>query len=182
MSRTFKELENISLSNQEMIKLVNGKANLIQYPQLKNATSIDDILYPYGACIILYLTRKNYGHWTCIFKVNNDTIEHFDPYGLYIDDELNFNMDPYFRKISNEDKPHLSYLLYNSPYKLSFNQYQFQKRLKEVATCGRHVAMRLILRHLSLDDYKNLISNTEYSPDEVVTIITHSLLKNMQYN
>lgn len=179
MRRILKDLENVSLSNEEMLKLVDGKSNLIQYPQLKDATNIDDVLYPYGACIILYLTKQNYGHWTCIFKVNDDTIEHFDPYGLYIDEELSFKMDPYFRKIVNEDYPHLSYLLYHSPYKLSFNQYQFQKKLKEVATCGRHTSTRLLLRHLPLNEYKDLICSGEpdYSPDEVVTIVTYSILK-----
>lgn len=179
ITQHLEDLESISLSNIEMLKLVNGKSNLIQYPELKNATSIDDILYPYGSCIILYLTKKNYGHWTCIFKVTPDTIEHFDSYGIYPDEELNFKMDPYFRKISNQDKPHLSYLLYNSKYKLSFNQYKFQKKKSEVATCGRHCAMRIILRHLKLDDYKNLITSTEYSPDEIVTIVTHSLLSTL---
>lgn len=175
---TIKDLEKISLSNEEMMKLVNGKSNLIQYPELANISNIDEILYPYGCCIILFLTRKSYGHWICLFKVYPDTLEHFDSYGLYPDDELNFKMDPYFRKISNEDYPHLSYLLYNSPYKLSFNQYQFQEKLKDIATCGRHVSMRILLRNLNLDDYKNLICSTDYTPDEVVTIITHALLEN----
>ena len=171
-----KELQKISLSNEEMMKLVNNRANLVQYPELSKYNNIDQLLQPYGACIILYLTRKNYGHWTCVFKVDNNTIEHFDPYGLYIDEELNFNMDPYFRKVSGQDFPHLSFLLYNSPYNLSFNQYKFQQKIKDVSTCGRHTGMRLILRNLNLNDYKKLICSTKYTPDEVVTIITHAIL------
>lgn len=175
---TIKDLEKISLSNIEMMDLVKGKSNLIQYPDLKNVSNIDEILGPYGCCIILFLTHKNYGHWTCIFKVEPNTIEHFDSYGIYPDEELNFKIDPYFRKISGEDYPHLSYLLYNSPYNLSFNQYQFQGKMKDISTCGRHTSMRIILRHLSLDDYKKLICSSKYTPDEVVTIITHALLEN----
>lgn len=172
MNKLIKELEEISLSNDEILELVDGKANLILYPELSKINNIDEILYPYGACIILFLTKKNYGHWTCIFKVNDNTIEYFDPYGLYIDNALNFKMDKYFRKINNEDFAHLTYLLYISPYNISFNQYKFQKKLKGVSTCGRHTAMRLILRDLSLDEYKKFMTNRKYSPDELVTILT----------
>ncbi len=172
MSNLLEELEKISLSNDEMLKLVNGNANLIQYPELANISNIDQVLRPYGAVIILFLTRKNYGHWICVFKVTPNMLEFFDPYGLFIDDELNFKMNKYFRKISHENYPHLTYLLYNSLYQISYNQYKFQSKMKGVATCGRHTAMRLILRDLPLDEYKELMTSTNYTPDELVTMLT----------
>lgn len=172
MNSLIKELENISLSNDEVLKLVNGKANLILYPELSKINNIDDVLNPYGACIILFLTKKNYGHWTCIFKLDEDTIEYFDPYGLYIDDALNFKMNKYFRKVNNQDFSHLTYLLYKSPYTITYNQYKFQKKMNGVSTCGRHTAMRLILRKLSLEQYKELMTSGKYSPDKLVTLLT----------
>lgn len=175
-SKLLKELQNMSMSNEEMNKLVNGKANIITYTKLANVTNIDQILEPYGACIILYLTKKNYGHWVCLFRVTPTMLEHFDSYGIYPDHELNFKMDKHFRRISNEDYPHLSYLLYYSPYELSYNQYQFQSKMRGVATCGRHTALRLLLRDMPLDDYKNLITSTEFTPDEVVTLLTEEIL------
>lgn len=172
MDRLIKELEQMSLSNQEVMKLIDGKANLIQYPQLAQINNIDEILEPYGACVILFLTKKNYGHWTCLFKVSPNTLEFFDPYGLMIDDELNFKMAEHFRRESNQDYPHLTWLLYNSPYKITYNEHKFQKKLKGVATCGRHTAMRLILRHLSLDQYKEFFDGSGMDPDKLVTILT----------
>ena len=174
MTNLLKELESISLSNYEVLELINGKANLIQYPELATKNNIDEILHPYGACIILYLTRKNYGHWCCLFRFKDDPnlLEFFDPYGLFVDDELNFKMNENFRKINNQDYPHLTHLLYISPYKISYNQYKFQKKLKGVATCGRHTSMRLLLRDLPLDNYKKFMTSTNYTPDELVTMLT----------
>jgi len=172
MEISLKELENISLSNTEVMHLIDGKANLIQYPQLVNVTNIDQILEPYGACIILFLTKQNYGHWTCVFKVNNNTIEYFDPYGLFIDEALDFNKDNYFRIENNQNYAHLTYLLYHSKYEITYNQYKFQSKKKGVSTCGRHTAMRLIMRNLSLDEYKKYITSFNIDPDELVTLLT----------
>lgn len=169
---TIKDLEKMSLSNDEVLQLIDGKANLVTYTQLKNYKNIDQLLGKYGACVILYLTKKNYGHWTCIFKINKKTLEIFDSYGIFPDDELNFKMNDNFRIVSGQNYPHLTYLLYNSPYDLTFNEYQFQKKGRDVATCGRHVATRLLLRKLSLENYKNLLTSDKYTPDEFVTMLT----------
>lgn len=49
-----------------------------------------------------------------------------------------------------------------------------------INTCGRHCAMRLILKDLSMDDYQNFMNTlkTKYhkSPDEIVTILTDPVL------
>jgi len=166
-----KKLQNISLSNDDILKKLDGKVNIIDYSQLKYVHDIDEILYPYDACVILYLTRKNYGHWTCIFKRGN-LIEHFDSYGLMPDAELDWKMDPYFRKKSNQDYPHLSCLLIDSKYDLSFNEHQFQKKLKDINTCGRHVIVRLWCRDMPLEDYKKMFDSFTLDPDSVVTILT----------
>lgn len=172
------QLEMISLSNIEVMKLVNNKSNIIKYSYLLNINNIDEILEPYGACIILFLTGENYGHWTCIFKINNNTLEFFDPYGIYPDHELNFKMDKYFRKINNQDYPHLTFLLLDSGYNISFNEIQFQDKKKNIATCGRHVSLRLILRDLSLYEYYKMFIESNINPDTFVTIITTNILNN----
>lgn len=166
-----KKQKNISLSSDDIYDALDGKIRIIDYSYLAKVNHIDEILEPYDACVILYMTRKNYGHWTCVFKRGN-LIEHFDSYGLMVDDELNFDMDPYFRKISNQDYPHLSFLLYNSNYDLSFNEHQFQKKLKNIQTCGRHVIVRLWFRHLPLEEYKSFFDNQKYDPDTIVTFLT----------
>lgn len=174
MDKQLKSLEDISLSNDEVLKLVDGQANLIQYPQLLRINHIDEILNPYGACIVLYLTKENYGHWTAIFKLNKNTLEWFDPYGLQPDEEQYFKMDPKFRKKVGQDYPHLLELLYNSGYNITYNQHQFQAHKSDVKTCGRHTAVRLMCRDMSLKKYYKMMHSTKYTPDQLVTLITEA--------
>ena len=169
---SIEDLESISLSNVEVMNLIGNKANIIQYPELRFYENIDDILEPYGACIILFLTRENYGHWTCVFKVDENTIEYFDPYGLFIDEALDFKMNEYFRYKNHQNFAHLTWLLLNSRYEITYNEHKFQQKKKGISTCGRHTAMRLILRELSLEEYKDFIYSFNLNPDKLVTLLT----------
>jgi|SRR5271154_2028970 len=177
-----KVYENIALSDREVLKLIDGKANLILYPDLIEYDNIDEILEPYGACIILFEAKPKYGHWCCLFKQNEKLLEFFNPYGGYPDDSLEY-IPMHFRLISNQYYPYLSFLMYYSPYELSYNEYKFQKHGKDIKTCGRHAAMRLVFRHLSLDDYKQLLDFLckilKMNYDEIVTLLTGYINKNI---
>jgi hypothetical protein len=171
MNKIIKKLEKHSLSDNELLELVSNKANLLTYTEVSKINTMDELLGPYGACIILYLSKHNYGHWCCIFLVGSNELEFFDPYGTYIDFQLK-HIPEYFRKVSGQMCPHLSCLMINSPYLLSYNEYKFQKHEKDISTCGRHVAIRLILRKLDLESYKDFITSTPNDPDYVVTMLT----------
>ena len=80
-----------SLSDTDILNYMNGKTNLIQYKEIINYDNIDDLLGQYKKCVLLYHTRENYGHWTCLYKVKN-TIYFFDSYGVIPDDEQNYYM------------------------------------------------------------------------------------------
>jgi hypothetical protein len=170
-----KKYENVALSNIDILKLLDHKANIILYPDLHKYKNIDEILEPYGACVLLFEAVPQYGHWVCLFKVNNDTLEFFNPYGGYPDDSL-LSINKYFRKISKQDKPKLSLLMLNSPYKLTYNEFPFQKKHKNVKTCGRHCVFRLLNRFLNLYQYLDFLNflskkwNLDY--DAIVTILT----------
>lgn len=170
MDSVVKKLENVSLSDDEVLSLIDGEANLIMYSELINVDHIDQILHPYGACVILYLTEKGYGHWTCLFQVAPGKLEYFDSYGKEPDDGLDWDIPEYFRKQAHEDLPHLTCLLYNSPYIISYNHHPFQKKGANITTCGRHVAFRLICRELRLKDYIKLFKG--YDADWLVTVLT----------
>lgn len=159
----------VALSNQEIEKLVNGKANIIVYPELSKYNNLDEIFYPYDICFILYETKLHYGHWCVIFKLNDKEIEFFDPYGGYPDTQLKF-IPENFRIISNQDIPHLSYLMFFSPYELSYNQYRFQKYRKDIKTCGRWCSVRALFRRLSLEEFKDLFNDN--NGDDLVTLLT----------
>jgi hypothetical protein len=173
--KIIKEYEDVALSNYDILKLVNHKAKIVLYPNLHKFKTIDQILGPYGACIILFEAKPNYGHWCCLFKVDDNILEFFNPYGGYPDDTLEY-IPISFRKISHQCKPYLSFLLYNSPYELTYNEFQFQQHKPNIRTCGRHCVMRILCRNLSLYDYVKFLDllcqkfNMNY--DEVVTLIT----------
>jgi hypothetical protein len=179
LSKTLKHYKNIALSDSDVLKLINNKANLEVYPNLNRYKTIDELLGNYGACIILYEAEPNYGHWCCIFKVNNDTLEYFNPYGGYNDgspDDTLKNIPYDFRIKSNQYYPYLSVLMYNSPYKLSYNEIKFQKHDNNIKTCGRWCALRILFRDYNLYDFENIIkylSNTfKISSDDIVTLLT----------
>lgn len=180
MNKTLQLYEDIALSDKEVLKLIDGKANLILYPDLHKYNTIDEILEPYGACILLFEARPKYGHWCCIFKVNNKLLEFFNPYGGYPDDSLEY-IPMHFRLISNQYYPYLSILMYNSPYELSYNEHKFQKHGKNIKTCGRWCAIRLVFRNLSLDEFNELIKlltkKLNVDSDKLVTLLTMKINK-----
>jgi hypothetical protein len=53
---------------------------------------------------------------------------------------------------------------------VSYNQYRFQKLKDHVKSCGRWCALRIILRHLTLEQFKDLFLN-KYS-DDLATFLT----------
>lgn len=174
-----KDYENIALSDTEVLKLINGKANLIIYPNIHKYKTMDELLGPNGACVLLYESKPNYGHWCCIFKINDNLLEYFNPYGGFHegfpDDNLQY-IPIDFRKKSNQYYPYLSILMYNSPYKLSYNEFRFQKYGRNIKTCGRWVALRIIFRNLSLKDFHYLIESLKkkfgIDSDKLVTLLT----------
>jgi len=179
---TLNEYADIALSDKQVLKLINGRANLILYPDLHKYKNIDEILNPFGACILLYEAKPKYGHWCCIFKVNDKLIEYFNPYGGFEegfpDDSLEY-IPIDFRLKSNQYYPYLSILMYNSPYELSYNEHPFQKHGVNIKTCGRWCALRLIFRNLSLDEFDAAIkffkNRLNISSDQLVTLLTLKL-------
>ncbi len=164
------------LSNIDIEQILDGKTNIILYPDLYKYQSLDEILDPYEACIILYQTKKDFCHWCCITKRNNNLIEFFDPYGTFVDDQLKF-IPENFRKQSKQDYPHLTWLLYNSPYQISYNEIRFQKLNQSIQTCGRWCVFRIICKDMDLYDFqkmiKQLTKKLNLTNDELITLVTY---------
>jgi len=175
LSNIIKKYEDIALSNYDILKLLNGKANIVVYPNLYKYDNIEQLLEPYGALILLFEAKPKYGHWTCVFKLDNDTLEFFNPYGGYPDDSLRYIPEE-FKSITNQNHSYLTRLLIDSPYNLTYNEYQFQKVGKDIRTCGRHCVVRLLCRWMDLYEYYNFmeqLSNVlNMNFDGVVTVLT----------
>ena len=54
MDKYIKGLKSLPLNGEQMMKLVDGKANLIKINDLVNYTNIDDVLGEHEAVILLY--------------------------------------------------------------------------------------------------------------------------------
>lgn len=167
------------LSSNEMINFMNGKAKVITYPNLHKYKTIEEVLNPYGVVFLLYNFKPKYGHWVALFKYpNSNIIEHYDAYNYKVDEELNF-VDKGFRNKNNMRFPHLTKLLYDSPYEVQYNNYKHQKHSKNIATCGRHTLFRVIFKDLNIDEYNNLIKKLmrimKMTADEVVTFFTQDI-------
>jgi hypothetical protein len=173
-----KDYEDIALSDKQLRRLVHGKASIILYPNLVHYKNIDEVLGPHGACFLLFEAKRHYGHWTLLFKTINNTIEFFNPYGGFPDDSLDY-IPMHYRKKSNQFHTHLSELLHKSPYELEYNEFQFQKKNRNTKTCGRWCAVRLLMRYMTLYQFKEMIDLMtklfNITGDELVTLLTMSV-------
>lgn len=166
-----------SLNDKEMKDICDCK--VITYTDLADYKNLDDLFRYNGrigdSVVICFLTRANYGHWICLFK-NADGINFFDSYGLKPDDELDWHLNEYFREEAKENYPHLTWLLYHSGLPINYNQYKFQSKDKGVATCGRWCIVRLSVKKLNSDQYRDYIcklcNNMSMDPDHLVTWLT----------
>lgn len=177
-----KEIER-PLSDDEVLKLCNNQANLMKYSDLHKYKNVDQVLGKYKACIILVETKKNFGHWCCLFKYpNSNTLEWYDSYAYKPDDELEF-VEKDFKKNNNMSYPHLTKLLYggSKKYNIEYNDKNNQSEESNISTCGRYVGMRLNLRNLNNKQFNKLLSGLskkiKKSKDWTITVMSDILLK-----
>jgi hypothetical protein len=171
LTNIIKKNKNISLSDSDLKRLVHGRAKVVIYDKLYQYHNLDELLEPYGAVFLLYLFKPRYGHWTAIIKRNNKTVEFFDSYGQIPDDVLN-HIPLEFRKKTNQDYPYLSRLLWESPYNIEYNEHHFQKHDKNIKTCGRFAALRVIFRHLTLNKFCEIFDRAGKYSDDLATYFT----------
>ncbi len=162
-----------SLSDSDLKRLIPN-VNIIKYNDLANYNNIDELLQGKPTIILFELTENNNGHWISIFK-NNNTIYFFDSYGIKIEDQKKYMNKQFFRKIN-----YLSKMLKDSPYKVDYNDTQYQEMSDNISTCGKHVVCRLKCMDLNDNEYEELIKEecklNNCTPDELVHNIVHPLL------
>ena len=171
-------LKSIPLSDRDIYSKLQGRTNIIMYNQLNNVNDIEGILVDDSA-VILYEKRPKNGHWVCIIrylKKGVPTIEFFDSYGIFPDDEKRY-IDKDFLSSSRQTKNRLDELLLKASkrYRIEYNNYRLQKKSSDIATCGRHVVSRILLKNLNIDEYNKLMNSFKQyglSPDDVATIIS----------
>ena len=162
---------NIPLSGNDIILKLNNKVNVYSYSQIFNFKNINELLGKYKKIVLLYETSKNYGHWCCIYEHKNK-IYFFDSYGLKPDEQFNF-IQPELKKELYDNHKYLLELLYNSQKEIHYNQYQLQKKLPDIQTCGRWCVLRLKYPSISVNNFYNIFKDTSklISNDELVSIL-----------
>jgi hypothetical protein len=169
------QLQSVSLSNRNIIQMMDGRVKIVMYSELHKYKSIDQLLQPYNKVVLLFEWKEKYGHWAALFKPNDHTVSFFNSYDGYPDDAL-LNISKQFRKEHYEDYPYLSQLLLNSPYELTYNDNIYQSKKANISTCGRWCTVRLILSYLDDDEFHNFIKTTtkkyKITGDQLVTILT----------
>lgn len=161
-----------SLSDSDILNCLSGKTKVILYSDLKNVSDIDDLLKPYDSFVVLHEQYPRIGHWACLtLNRRNNELEYFNSYGDYPDDFLDL-VDDGLKKKLNEDYPYLTMLMINSKYNLAYNQYKLQKLSNDIATCGRYVVVRILLKDIPLDEFVKIFKNKKYTPDEVAYKLT----------
>lgn len=174
---TLNKLVNTALSGTEVLDLVNNKANLYTYTQLKNVLHLDELLDPWGAAFILYQTYKpNYGHWVAIIRESPNKVCFFDSYGYLVDEELKWTKEDLRIPLhQNYEVPLLTALLYESGYDIEYNEFSLQGKGNS-KTCGRWSAARILNKHLSTEEFADEFKPSGgYTSDQLVTIYTENL-------
>jgi hypothetical protein len=172
MERLIDKLKTKPFSGGDIVEAVDGNTKIVRYPEIHKYNTIDELLHPHNCCVILYESKPRYGHWICILKQPNNTLEFFDPYGMGIDEQLKF-IPKHFRQQTKQKYPLLIRMFLNSPYNIVINHMKIQKFNKDVSSCGRHCAMRLISRDLPLRNYQQLMKKEDgLDADDKVTYLT----------
>lgn len=162
------QAESISLSDDDIRRICDNKVVIHLYEDLAKFQTIDEALGQYGAMIILYQAKKDFGHWISVFKVDENVLEFFDSYGFKLDSQL-----PFFEFNLRQGIPLLSHLIQNSNYKLITNQIDFQTIRKDINTCGRYSSLRIKMRTTPLKQFQALLlNNPNDNPDFYVSALT----------
>jgi hypothetical protein len=145
------------------MKRMNPKAKFFMYDDLQGLHP-EDILETGQAIILLDVKGSNspVGHWIALIDQGGH-IEHFDPYGLDIKQELSLT----------HAQPYLLQILSGIPYKT--NPYQLQHLKEDANTCGRWVTCRLRLKEHTIQEFKKLIQEPHIDADITVSLMTYFL-------
>ncbi len=116
-------------------------ANILKYNDLQNK-NISSIFQNNNYVILLIESQPNNGHWVCLLRYDDGTIEYFDSYAKPIDYFINK------LKHSPNSIPYLSDILDNyiseTNNKVIYNGLKFQVNDSDINTCGRHVVFRIL--------------------------------------
>ena len=155
-----------------LMNKLDNKVKIVPYSEIHKYDNINQLLGKYKKVILLYQTRKNFGHWCCLYENNKKHICFFDSYGIIPDDQLEFTPKDLRDDLKHEQR-YLTQLLYDSGKKIEYNEYQLQLREKNINTCGRWCLVRLQYPNISINDFYHIFNSFKpLKPDILISLIT----------
>lgn len=163
-----KSIENNALTFEQLKNMVglqqSNKCRWIMYDDLKNFESMSDLFKNMDGIVILLqiesVNAPRVGHFILLLD-HGSHYEHFDSYGLNIDQEL---------RITQEH--HLTNLFRMADKRLVSNATRLQTFREDINTCGRWVVARYLLKKLELDEFIRLLKYFIREPDDLVAMMT----------
>jgi hypothetical protein len=154
---------------------------VLTYSDLIGAGVLNVLLSsPENCCIFLVRQTEQTGHWCMCFLKNNGSekgIHIYDSYGNPPDGrEWSRYLTQNILQQLHQEKPYLLNELYNSGYKVYFNEHRHQGKDPRIQTCGRHCAIRCSFLDLDSKQYDEMITNQGVNPDELVCDLTNCYL------
>src|SRR3954469_25216196 len=125
------------LDINEIKQMIGNKANILTYEDLQQSNNIHTFFIN-KCCIILLKLKgreKETGHFISLINHGN-YIEHFDPYGLSVDEETLITHNNHLEKLIVK-------------YNYIESKFRYQKFLNDINTCGRWCVVRCLLSTLN---------------------------------
>jgi hypothetical protein len=169
------------LSDKEVLKISGHGTALVEYPALKEMTSIDHLFARANKIILLYVHESDantvVGHWCCLIN-RAKSVEFHDSYGLRPDDII-ISKSKQDRNNTSQEQNYLSKLLYNSGKKVEYNEMHLQSNDPAVATCGYYSGLRCRYSDIPLKQYQKifkLIKKLKVDPDNFIVTLGNKFL------
>jgi len=170
------KIKEYPLSDDDIRKLLGSDIKIQTYPQLGDYQDVSQMFDEKGRAILLFPNASpTMGHWCCLINRPNK-IEFFDPYGEAPEKQKAGLSQSRLQQL-DIDHPYLTKLLRSSGKPVVYNTYDFQKEKSNIATCGRHCAVRLLYAPYPLARYKAIIDKSGLSPDNFVSGITFDKIR-----
>jgi len=166
-----------SLTDTEMRQMLGSEIPVMIYSDLINNGVLNTLLDSPEHCVVFLVRQaETSGHWcVCFLKTKGKEIgiHIYDSYGNPPDgEEWKKHVSLEILKQVQQEEPYLLTDLYNSGYKIYFNQYRHQSKDPRNQSCGRHCITRCSFLDLDTDEYNKMITSKGVSPDNVVFAMT----------
>ena len=136
------------LSNTTIIAALGSKTDnvIVKYSDLDNYKNLNDLMGGNNYVILLIESKKNSGHWVCLFRRDNNTYYYFNSYGKKYDDDVG-SIGAMRNKMLGNEKNSIRTLAHNSNADIIYNKIRYQNKFS--TTCGRWCLLAITMFNMN---------------------------------